>query len=420
MKASSIAAVMLLAVTHSMGQECGCTSVETCCMDSAGYACCLNDETVCVQEGGGYPARCCERWTVGCGVGSVGCCDPARAYQRMFESNEKVTSTKYTPPSTQASNSTFYALFQGGVESRFEVSTINSLGHVTHKKSVTGPAKTWIDSLYGESTRVFPFDSKNKMFHFLDGSERTHPTLFSISVNGSSTSTELKSVTGYPLGFAFHAESGVLIFSTLKYSEYTFYEVEPLSGTTSLIGTSKKGSSEQDEGFYAGYISGVALEKSSIFRVGYQTVSSQTGSGMGVTNMKNGVSVWRNVSVPASDYFYYSVDRMVGSDSYVSLAPTKAGDHSFDVVLWNTTTSTVIGHAANSHPPSFREGNLGYIATAQLGSTFGGIIVYHESSEVHLWSLLTADLGSKQVTNTPLSPTVLSGTTSISGFGICN
>ena len=57
---------------------CGCTNDETCCADDDGYSCCIDQESFCVAKDTSgakdYPSRCCPQWTVGCEVGSVGCC----------------------------------------------------------------------------------------------------------------------------------------------------------------------------------------------------------------------------------------------------------------------------------------------------------------------------------------------------------
>ena len=69
-------------------KEYGCCSggaTESCCSDSLGGVCCVNQPTVCIpklSDASSYPARCCPRETVGCSAGVVGCCNPARAWQR--------------------------------------------------------------------------------------------------------------------------------------------------------------------------------------------------------------------------------------------------------------------------------------------------------------------------------------------------
>ena len=93
-----ICAMFMLVIAASVFGDCGCTADESCCQDSKGYACCIDQTTYCVKPTDGskaYPvlpatptpptprltapqARCCPQWTVGCSVGSVGCCDPVR------------------------------------------------------------------------------------------------------------------------------------------------------------------------------------------------------------------------------------------------------------------------------------------------------------------------------------------------------
>eukprot|EP01060_Flectonema_neradi_P035135 TRINITY_DN6374_c0_g1_i1.p1 TRINITY_DN6374_c0_g1~~TRINITY_DN6374_c0_g1_i1.p1 ORF type:complete len:447 (+),score=95.18 TRINITY_DN6374_c0_g1_i1:70-1341(+) len=417
------AAVAATWLASSVMADCGCTSDETCCKDDRGSVCCLNDETVCVpQTEGKYPARCCPKWTVGCSVGSVGCCDPARPWQRVIEDDNQPKSIKDTQPHTEvgANTTSYYALFMGGIHSSLEISTLSASGHVTQRTPVTGPVKTWTDSLFGESTRVFPFDSKNKMFHFLDGSENTHPTLYSIPINGVSTARNLTTVTGYPLGFALHDETSNLVFSILKGDTFLFYQVNPITGITTQLGSINRGTNETDASYYAGYITGISQVPNAIYRLGYSKVSTQEGPGLGYATVSGSSSArWTEVNVPPTSYFYYSATRIPQSDNFVSLAPTKSGDHSFEVVVWGPSTSpTVAGVVADSHPPSFIDGNLGYIATSVVGTTFAGLVVHRDHQTEHLWGLVTMDIPNMKITYNEIQPGVRSGTTSLSGFGI--
>ena len=62
------------------GSDGCCSSDESCCADDQGASCCIIQPTYCVPKNANlnpYPARCCPRYTVGCNVGEVGCCDPA-------------------------------------------------------------------------------------------------------------------------------------------------------------------------------------------------------------------------------------------------------------------------------------------------------------------------------------------------------
>ena len=67
------------------GSDGCCSSDESCCADDQGASCCIIQPTYCVPKNANlnpYPARCCPRYTVGCNVGEVGCCDPAIPWQR--------------------------------------------------------------------------------------------------------------------------------------------------------------------------------------------------------------------------------------------------------------------------------------------------------------------------------------------------
>ena len=55
---------------------------------------------------------------------------------------------------------------------------------------------------------------------------------------------------------------------------------------------------------------------------------------------------------PTQEEFYYSLVRPGGGDSFISLAPSAAFNHTFAVVEWTTgSTATVIANIADAHRP---------------------------------------------------------------------
>ena len=134
--------------------ECGCTSDESCCADTKGYSCCIDQTSFCVTSTGdpvyGYPARCCPQWTVGCSVGSVGCCDPAQPWQRSIEKagvaeQRPPVQLHPRPPLGDNATVTAYALFSGGHgsggSSDLNCLTIDAAtGIIVNMVSVSGPA----------------------------------------------------------------------------------------------------------------------------------------------------------------------------------------------------------------------------------------------------------------------------------------
>ena len=90
-------------------QQCGtdsgapvCSADEDCCKDAPGCTgacteCCVRQSTMCVAPRGPFTtSTCCSRWTVGCTVGSVGCCDPAQPWQLATSVDHQTTSGR--PP----------------------------------------------------------------------------------------------------------------------------------------------------------------------------------------------------------------------------------------------------------------------------------------------------------------------------------
>eukprot|EP01064_Diplonema_japonicum_P029982 TRINITY_DN4972_c0_g5_i1.p1 TRINITY_DN4972_c0_g5~~TRINITY_DN4972_c0_g5_i1.p1 ORF type:complete len:431 (+),score=87.33 TRINITY_DN4972_c0_g5_i1:42-1334(+) len=427
----NIAVAVLGVATLAAAQgNCGCTQGETCCEDSSGYACCIDAENFCVPDTpkSSFPARCCPKWTVGCSVGSVGCCDPARPWQRLMQ-NSRVRNpmgVKGANPTNSRNvfntTGTMYAIFAAGLSIHLDALTIEASGATT-KRAVTGPVATWYTSLFGEATRVFTFDGKRAQFHFVDGKPNGGVTLYSIdAATGSSTAKTLK-VTGYPEGFAYHLESDKFVFSVEKEGAYAFYSVNVDTGATTAVGTIVRGGGESDPAFYAGYISGIALDGTTVQRLGFQMVSTGSGSGLGSFNLTGGVAStasWKSLANPVGSLFYYTFTRVQGTDDFISLAPSATGEHSFQIIRWALNgTSRVLATLPNAHAPaSGRIGTLGYIAAGQAGSTFGAVVI--EASTVsHKWAVATLDLATNQYQVHPFQPEFLvSGGAACSGFGI--
>eukprot|EP01064_Diplonema_japonicum_P018528 TRINITY_DN27228_c0_g1_i1.p1 TRINITY_DN27228_c0_g1~~TRINITY_DN27228_c0_g1_i1.p1 ORF type:complete len:433 (+),score=68.02 TRINITY_DN27228_c0_g1_i1:42-1301(+) len=397
---------------------CGCSSDETCCKDDAGYSCCVDVETFCVQKTSPqYPSRCCPNWTVGCQAGSVGCCDPARPWQRALGSSTPV------PPSTSATattvNSTMYAIFTAGLNIHLEALTIEPSG-ATKRLSITGPALEWYTTLYGEGTRVFPFDARRNLFHFVEGTRNTSITLYTVDPKTGSSTSRVLSVKGYPLSFSYHYESDSLLFTVLENSVYQFYTVNMTTNSVARMGVLQRGGSEEDAGYYGGYVSGISLDGKTVQRLGYKTVTTGTGSGVGMYNVtKGGDATWTALGNPEGCEFYFTWTRKMHSEELISLAPSATGSRSFKVVRWNVGgQSQVVATLENAHSPSTLGIDLGYIAAAQAGNTYAGMVLEDHGAS-HKWAVLTMDLATNTAVVNTLNPEfTISGGSGISGFGV--
>ena len=174
----------------------GCCSggaIEQCCSDDTGGVCCLSQPTVCVAKSTTmpYPSRCCPRQTVGCSSGTVGCCDPARAWNRGPPINPPTPAHAVLPrrPSTHPQTTTAvplstavqqqqqqrdytpsathpdvaYVLSVGGLESVLTSNHVNISSGVVLQKVPIPNYNNW-----GEATRDFAYDATRNMFYALD------------------------------------------------------------------------------------------------------------------------------------------------------------------------------------------------------------------------------------------------------------
>jgi len=496
--------IVSLYAAGSSAQSCGCTADESCCSDDKGYACCVDQVSFCVPPNASvakeFPARCCPQWTVGCSTGSVGCCDPARPWQRtLTETAAPRTSASITsagkvgaegtrtcvntsctvdcdpthspccngtgrceydpvfsamrciPPAPlicssnreedAAASFTVYALFTTTTASGISCLTLDSAtGAISKSLPVSGPAGVYFTKLYGESTRVFPFDSKRQKFFFLDivqqfASPTSSITLYGIDpATGSSTATPVKGATGFVMSFVYHPESGDMVMAVGSRSDATtkFYRVNLDTAEATLMASLPRGASEGDSAsYYAPYMSAVGSDITQVLRLGYKQVTKGIGPGLGVTSLVNRGSgpstVWTDVPSIAGEEFFYSVARQAGTDTLLSLAPSTSVNHTFAVVAWHGTAAKVVAHINDAHPPETdATGVLGYVADYATADAWVAMVVDKEPSILpglkDRWEVISVDLVSGN-SNTA----VISGknfellgaeTVSVSGVGI--
>jgi len=445
------AAAALLAVAAA--NECGtaCTTSESCCADSPGcqddcWECCISQATFCVKPRGSFhTSTCCPRWTVGCTVGSVGCCDPAGNWQTLgggTASTARNVSRTFArrPASARASaavgGSDFNQTTDGAgvvahalfTSSRgLETMTISVPGgNVTARHKVTGAAQTYYSQFYGGSTRVFPWDAQGARFVFADAdtSEASQPvTVYTVDGRtGSSNSTPVKGFSGYPIGMAWDAASSRLVVSTQTATVASFFAVDPATGAASKLGSVERGSGEDSASYYAAYIT--AADQGKVYRVGNQQVTTGSGAGVEVTSLAGGkqVSDWHTVPLAAGHGF--PATTTLTADGFASLAPQASG--AYDAVRWTVDgTATVIGSFPNAHAPSFSGGALGYTASSTGAGVFAAIAVEPHNNPVFpglgdKWVLCSVPLAGGEATQNHLAPGFVlgAGTSSVAGFGI--
>ena len=241
----------------------------------------------------------------GCQTGSVGCCDPARPWQRVLTAPAAggaraaaappLERASPASPGGAAAGTAVYALFTSGTSSDLNCLTIDAgTGAIVKLLPVRGPAASYFAKFYGEQTRVFPFDSARAQFYFLDieqqnSSPASAITLYGINPRtGMSTASTVKGATGFVMSFVYHAESGKMFMATGSRSStsFAFFTVNLETAEATKVGTVPRGSSESaSAAFYAPYMSEVSADGASVLRLGYQEVTQAKGPGLGTTSI---------------------------------------------------------------------------------------------------------------------------------------
>eukprot|EP00051_Salpingoeca_urceolata_P023176 m.389973 g.389973 ORF g.389973 m.389973 type:complete len:451 (+) comp20074_c1_seq2:1334-2686(+) len=325
-----------------------CTAGEQCCSDDQGGTCCLLQSTYCVPKNPQYtyPARCCPRWTIGCGVGTVGCCDPANPWQISNAVNAgghlhakavgvggaAATATASSLFSTpEADELVAYVLF-------VTYSTLHALtvdigsGHVLNKVPVDYDNND-------ESTREFCWDKDKEVFYAFDNNFTApvppagRPLILS-TINpktGAVTRRIYPQIVNFPTGYSYVDGAGVVIVATEGPDSYDFWTITPSTGQAGQVATIARGSGEDSPGFYSGYHRAATPNASVVFRLGHLIVSSQTTPGLGVTQLGNNASLDRsssrwetNVALAPNHGFYQTLHLVTTNSSSSRLKTAKA------------------------------------------------------------------------------------------------
>lgn len=452
------------ALAAALAQQCGdiyCASDETCCKDFPGAQeqteCCITMVTECVAPRGPFTtSTCCPKWTVGCTLGSVGCCDPARPWQlesampRADQATERLPNLHSAamrqisrdPPSSKAlSNLTGYALFPldtlfpGMHAFAFDAST----GVVTSKVAISGPFAKYYDGYYGGSTRLFAFDASTAKFYIADqydgaSGRQSAPTptvLFTIDpVSGNSSVVSVLGCGGYPVGQAFDAESRVLVLGTQTATTASLCAVDPATGKGTPIGSIDRGGSESaSDSFYAAYLSHVSA--GAAHRLGHRLVTQ--GGELGLTTTQiDAVSGALNASFSPVSFGGHGIPTSMHAHpagGFVSLAPVDATGGAatpYDIVGWGASAGDVrvLASLPDAFPPSIPISNapLGYVGAALAGGKYAAVTVKHGHSAISdQWRVNLLDLASGALSSAALDPQpskLGAETASLSGFGL--
>ncbi len=498
--------------------EYGCCDgggTEACCADDQGGVCCVSQPTVCVPkgaDGGGYPARCCPRETVGCGAGTVGCCNPARAWQRGPPLNppsaaaaaaaassssssafaeDVVNSARARRPRQLLSDSrgptpavtrvplddinaqikafqnrdtgadagdphVAFVLAVGGSlfnPGNLIALTVNTTSGATLNKVSVPGYNNW-----GESTRDFAFDPKRKLFYALDvnftGTGATRPAggrpITLSKIDPATGATTHVAVTGGPTdyvsGYAYHSASGRLhcaadAYDGDKVTGSTFFYVDPDTGKAEVLGTLARSGQEDDPSTYGGFHRAVSDDGGKAFRLGYRSVVSQAGPGLGAVHLPSADAAaepsadWTSMAAVDEAHEFYLGMLSLGGDKVASIAPQSATGF-LDLVLWDLpsltsetmTTPTVVnlGNVTGPGVVMGKQGTLGFVLDAARASDGQYVALVSIPNPTPIpypgaldaWGIAKVDVATGKATVTPLVPGILTGGTSISGVGL--
>jgi hypothetical protein len=249
--------------------------------------------------------------------------------------------------------------------------------------------------------------------------------------------TGAKGALDYVTGYAV-TETGLLHCASRVYNAAgnstvgsAFYLVNPEDGTATDLGQLDHQNKEDDPAFYGGYHRSVDVTGHHAYRLGYKSVQQQTSPGMSVVT--NGTEVhWIDVGTVDSNHGFYLgmtvVPDGVGATA-LSLAPQSTPTEFLDLVVLhlpsgNATKTIPLGNVTAPGVGLGKPGQLGYVLDASRKGTYVAVVNIPNAfplpypGALDSWGVATVDLTTGKATVMNLSPTILSGETSISGVGL--
>lgn len=331
--------------------------------------------------------------------------------------------------------SSVYAMFTTQVKSDLQCLTVDpATGVISSLVLVSGPAADYFAKLYGESTRLFPFDPIRSKFFFVDivqqfASSTSAITLYGVDpATGKSTAQTVRGATGFVMSFAYHQETSALVMAVGNRSSSTFqfYRVDLDTAAAVKIGTVTRGAGETSASYYGGYITEVGQDGSTVYRLGYLVVSQGTNPGIASTSITKDSSKWETTPSVPGEEFFYSLVRVNQTSSFLSLAPSTSLNHSFSIVQWAVGgTPKVLANLPNAHPGGVpRLGSLGYVGDVVHETTYAALVVEkHGGNGVRdKWEVVTVDINGGAATRAELSgkdfDLLGAETVSLSGIGL--
>jgi hypothetical protein len=339
-----------------------------------------------------------------------------------------------------------YVLAVGGFDSVLTAIHVNVTSGVVLSKVPVPDYNNW-----GEPTRDFAYCPTRNVFYALDvhftGAEQQRPStgrevhLSTINpVDGTVVSQKVTGAKGaldYVTGYAV-TETGLLHCASRVYNAAgnstvgsAFYLVNPEDGTATDLGQLDHQNKEDDPAFYGGYHRSVDVTGHHAYRLGYKSVQQQTSPGMSVVT--NGTEVhWIDVGTVDSNHGFYLgmtvVPDGVGATA-LSLAPQSTPTEFLDLVVLhlpsgNATKTIPLGNVTAPGVGLGKPGQLGYVLDASRKGTYVAVVNIPNAfplpypGALDSWGVATVDLTTGKATVMNLSPTILSGETSISGVGL--
>uniref|UniRef100_A0A6B2LBY9 Uncharacterized protein n=1 Tax=Arcella intermedia TaxID=1963864 RepID=A0A6B2LBY9_9EUKA len=273
------------------------------------------------------------------------------------------------------------------------------------------------------------FDPANVLFYLLranfsnpgfDGSE---PILLYVidPKQGSTVVSAIQGASGLVTGMHYNKNMKMIQFATYHWSGnqkvgYDFYLLDPKSTVAKQVSTIQFGTVDN----YCGWFKETSEDGTILYRLGFQDAPAESGFGLGLTDISQSTAttVWVNNFTIPSDFNYFD-SFTVYKNTFYSLAEDSSG--ALSLVKWSLDgPATVVATLGDAYLPTL----FGEIAEAlNADGTMYYALVVHEGIipiETDRWALASVDLTNNSGSTVSISPWMIAGTDSLSGFGIAN
>lgn len=281
---------------------------------------------------------------------------------------------------------------------------------------------------WGETTRIFSFDEKRKLFYLLEANFSTTPesnlTLYAINpATGATTAQRVKGADYFPTAFYYHCGLDQIVMATQPFDQrstlpFSFYAVNPTTAQATFLSTAALNLGDA----YSGWFHTISSDGKAAYRLGYGDPLNAQNFGLGITNISQSTasSQW-GTQVPIasghSSYIVGSIHPVKADLTFLSLsARIDPKDQGLDLVQWSYGGQAAVVASLGSDSDVRGFGSIAGTLSCDAKTYTAALYKKGALPKQDRWEIAVVDLLTGAVSNVDLG-NLIGGTNSVSGIG---